>query len=262
MQTPESSLETLANRVAKLEAQNRRLRKTGIAALVVAAAVIAMGQAPAKKIIEANEFVLKDAAGKTRARLDMEVGRPTLALLSAGGLPIAALAGGDEPFFTLQKPGTTEQVQLGASKAFVGLAIYDKEIRAGLSLQKGVAALDIADEKGRVQLSLSGSSTETNMTTGPGLTIHDPDGKAFVSLGLSPLGAGADLTMHESGGNQSVLLSTFQGKPSLTLTDNEGFSADFGSADLVVPKTGRKESTSAASVVLFGKDKKVLWSAP
>jgi hypothetical protein len=69
MQTPESSLETLANRVTKLEAQNRRLKKAGIASLVVFAAIIAMGQMPAKKVIEANGFVLTDRNGRRLAEL-------------------------------------------------------------------------------------------------------------------------------------------------------------------------------------------------
>ena len=38
MPTPESSLEALASRVAMLEAQNRRLKKAGIALLIVASA--------------------------------------------------------------------------------------------------------------------------------------------------------------------------------------------------------------------------------
>jgi hypothetical protein len=38
-----------------------------------------MGQAPARKVIEANEFVLRDASGQKRARLSMEATeRPTL----------------------------------------------------------------------------------------------------------------------------------------------------------------------------------------
>jgi hypothetical protein len=73
MQIPKSTLEALADRVAKLEAQNRRLKKAGIASFIVAAAVIAMGQAPEKKVIEANEFVLQDASGKMRARLSLEL---------------------------------------------------------------------------------------------------------------------------------------------------------------------------------------------
>jgi len=63
LQTPESSLEALANQVAKLEAQNHCLKKAGMASFVVAVAIIAMGQAPAKKVIEANEFVLQNASG-------------------------------------------------------------------------------------------------------------------------------------------------------------------------------------------------------
>ena len=44
MPTPESSLESLAIRVAKLEAQNRRLKKAVIAALFIAMAVLTMGR--------------------------------------------------------------------------------------------------------------------------------------------------------------------------------------------------------------------------
>lgn len=52
------------------------------------------------------------------------------------------------------------------------------------------------------------------------------------------------------------------GGPSLELEDNEGFSTILGRSDLVENRTGRKERTPAASLVLFDKDKKVLWSAP
>jgi hypothetical protein len=58
MQIPETCLEALAYRVAKLEAQNRRIKKAGIASLIVAAAVFAMGQAQTNEVIEANEFHL------------------------------------------------------------------------------------------------------------------------------------------------------------------------------------------------------------
>jgi hypothetical protein len=50
--------------------------------------------------------------------------------------------------------------------------------------------------------------------------------------------------------------------PSLQLSDKEGFQAELGASSLVTLKTGETHRTSAASVVLFGKDKKVLWSAP
>ena len=40
----------------------------------------------------------------------------------------------------------------------------------------------------------------------------------------------------------------------------EGYSTHIGKTDLT--QTGRKEQTPAASLVLFDKDKKVLWAAP
>ena len=51
-------------------------------------------------------------------------------------------------------------------------------------------------------------------------------------------------------------------EPLIVVNDPEGFSAQLGSVDLVTPRTGEQHKTSAASLVLFGKDSKVLWSAP
>jgi hypothetical protein len=48
----------------------------------------------------------------------------------------------------------------------------------------------------------------------------------------------------------------------MTIEDNKGYSSVLGRSDLVLTKRGKKEQTPAASVVLFNKDKKVLWSAP
>ena len=51
-------------------------------------------------------------------------------------------------------------------------------------------------------------------------------------------------------------------EPTLQITDEAGFMSVIGSADLQTPRTGEAHKTSAASLVLFGKDGKVLWSAP
>lgn len=206
MQTPESSLEALANRVANLEMQNRRLKKAGIASFIVAAAVIAMGQAPAKKVIEANEFVLQDASGKTRARLSMEMkDKPALTFFRDQTTPAASLAGGDEPFLLLTRAGTTEQVQLGANKEFVGLAIYEKEISAGLSVQNGVPGLDLFYENGKPHVTLTASSADSY------LTMFDPDSKTSLSMGVPPLVG--TLQLQASGEKHTVTL-TWKGSTS------------------------------------------------
>jgi DNA helicase HerA-like ATPase len=48
----------------------------------------------------------------------------------------------------------------------------------------------------------------------------------------------------------------------LSLADGEDYETEIGNTALLSPLTGEKHSTSAASVVLLAKDKKVLWSAP
>ena len=200
MQPLESSLEALAKRVAKLEAQNRRLKRAGIAAVIVATAVITMGQAPAKKVIEANEFVLRDASGQARARLSMEMkDRPALSFYKDETNITASIAGGDEPYLTMWRTGTADVVQLTATKEILGLAIYEKEIRAGLSVQKGVPGLELYNEYGKPQVGLELSSR------GPNFTLTDPNFKASVEMGVFPPPGGPNLNMF--GQNKEVLWS-------------------------------------------------------
>ncbi|MGO9275658.1 MAG: hypothetical protein ACLQOO_36370 [Terriglobia bacterium] len=50
--------------------------------------------------------------------------------------------------------------------------------------------------------------------------------------------------------------------PSLQIADAAGFKVVTGSTDLQTISTGEAHRTSAASAILFGKDGKILWSAP
>jgi len=52
------------------------------------------------------------------------------------------------------------------------------------------------------------------------------------------------------------------GDPSLKLTDKGGLRAALGKTELITPRTGTTETRSVSSLVLFGPDGKVLWSAP
>ena len=63
-----SEKQTPADRIEKLERQNRRMKQAGTIALVLAGAVLLMGQAPATRTVEANEFVLKDGSVVVRGR--------------------------------------------------------------------------------------------------------------------------------------------------------------------------------------------------
>jgi hypothetical protein len=93
----------LHSRLSKLEKQNRRMKQFGSVVLAVVAAIAIMGQAQAKKAIEANEFVLRDGGGNVRAKLPMEVpagaapgypGSPQLVLIDDKGKQRVKLDGG------------------------------------------------------------------------------------------------------------------------------------------------------------------------
>jgi hypothetical protein len=106
--------------------------------------------------------------------------RPTLSFYNDYNSISTSLAGGDEPFLVLNRPGTLETVQLGANRTFFGLGIYEKEIRAGLSVQNGVPGLELYNESGKPQVGLELSSI------GPYFSMTDPDFKASLATGVSP----------------------------------------------------------------------------
>ena len=254
MQPHDLNLQALAERIGKLEAQNCRLKKTGIAVTVLISAVLFMGQEQTNRVVEANAFHLIDASGKIRAQLSMEMSGPILSLLDARGSPVVSLAGGDKPVLVLNRLGTTEQVQLGTNKTHFGLGLYDKEIRAGLSIQNGTSAIDLFDESGTAQATLVARST------GSFLRLRNPAGKEVSTLWVDSSAGGSSFNMSGSAGSLSVNLGEEAGGPGLEITDNEGFSTVLGRREMV--GTGRKERKPAAALLLLGKDRRVLWSAP
>ncbi len=109
MQPHERTVQALAERLTRLEAQNRRFRKAGIAALVLASAVAVMGQARTSRVLEANEFVLKDSSGAVRASLSVDrTNGPILTFYRDKYHISASLAGGDEPFLALFRSGRSQ----------------------------------------------------------------------------------------------------------------------------------------------------------
>jgi len=90
-QAPE--LAAVVARLEKVERQNRRLKRVGVVVLALAVAGMVMGQAmPRARIVEAEEFVLKDAARNVRAELAAFKDGPALTLLDENGKSRATLA--------------------------------------------------------------------------------------------------------------------------------------------------------------------------
>jgi hypothetical protein len=138
-------------------------------------------------------------------------------------------------------------------------------IRAAIVMAGGQPDLSLFDEKGMTRLSLSGGAIEDGgKVLGGGLTLYDShhrvradftaeDDSAFLQLyGLNPDDP-IRTTVTEAG-----LYSSGR----VHLVDADGFEASLGAANLITPLTGETHKTSAASLILFGKDKNVIWKAP
>ena len=93
-------------------------------------------------------------------------------------------------------------------------------------------------------------------TSGPFLRMGPLTGKATATLNPD------NLSLEGPVGKLRIALNHEAGGPNLTIEDNEGYSTVLGRSDFVQAKTGKQEQTPAASLVLFDKDKKVLWAAP
>ena len=207
-------IRVMAQRLEKLERQNRRLIQAGAMALVLLFSIVWMGQAPRKiRPLEADRFTLKDSTGKKRAELMMEETGPGLVLYDSVGKRIGRFGG----------------VSNGA----------------GLSLQ--------STEQGS-KLSL------VCQPAGPHLLLFDAAGKFRTELGASQ--RGPYLLLHDSNGSPRAALALDNEQPRLQLTDTDGFTAILGSNPLVTGNSQAVQKTNAASLLLFGKEREILWRAP
>jgi hypothetical protein len=83
----EPILDTLMQRLDRLERSSRRLKAMAVVVLLGAAAIVLMGQIPPHRFpraLEAEEFVLRDSRGQARATLGMTQ-NPAATLLRIDG---------------------------------------------------------------------------------------------------------------------------------------------------------------------------------
>jgi hypothetical protein len=233
--------QALAARLEKLEKQNRRIKGIGIVLLVLAAALVLMGQTPGHRTVEANEFVLKDADGTVRGRWSVAALGPRFVLLDATG---------------------KERVAFNMNPGGAGLTLSDASGRARAHLVATVngPGLLLTDANGKDRLFLFADDTENSA----GLGLQDEKGSQPVRLTVGP--DRAHLILFAPGERPTDRLIYLEAGPGLgpqvMVKDKEGFYTSIGTTDLRSPRTGATGKTSAASVILFDKDNKVLWQAP
>jgi hypothetical protein len=216
--------EALHQQLASLERRFRRLQCAVGMILLVLAASILMAQTASNRVVTANEFVLKDEGGVTRARLHFENGFAGLSIYDAANRRRAHL--GEE---------------WGAGAVMEMYSGNDADLR--------IVTLRTATTGNELHLSRKLLS-EIDLTCS--FLGSNSIGGLFVVPGEPHLQMSSD--------RKQIALE--MSSPSISVTDSDGFQSQMGASDLVTVRTGTTSKTSAASLVLFGKDKKVLWSTP
>lgn len=154
---------TVTQRLDRLERENRKLKLAGVATLIAITAVVLMGQATPKreaKVIEAEQFILKDSEGRHRGGLQvMADGRPILRLADEKGWPRAELVvlSNNTPalyFYDYEKGRDVDRkylAWLGVSRhGSVTLALVDPEEQSEAQLSVPGPRLHFIDKDGRV----------------------------------------------------------------------------------------------------------------
>jgi hypothetical protein len=94
----------------------------------------------------------------------------------------------------------------------------------------------------------------------PKLELMDANGNVRAGLGVFNETAYLDVLGIDP--KSSIDLTVGRDGPSLSVSDQKGFSSVIGVADLENVHTGESYKTSAASLVIFGKNGKTIWRAP
>lgn len=241
----------LVRRLEKLERENRRLKRLALLPFVLVAALGAIYVASCSSAgtrsnthgvsdkITAREFDVLDANGKVRVKIAMDCSVPKDCV----------------PAIDLYDENGSEVTSVGAGVLVISgpkgeTVVLDNNIQIK-GFQKGLWTGELAN--------LGAGS----MGPGGALTLSGKDGTTVMLESQSPMPGGAAATLDLSGkdGNSVFLDSD---SPVIEIADGKGSYMDLGSTSLVVQRTGTTEETSAASIVMFGNDKKhhVIWQAP
>jgi hypothetical protein len=262
------SLAEVEIRLAKLERQNRRLKRLGLLFLLIAGSGFFLAQAPRKPpsaapapatpaatydTLVVHRLELRDRAGKLRGLWSVKDGVPGLVLYDTAGNPRASLAvTADGPNLSLFDTAGKSRAQLAVTAAGPALRLADtaEKVRVGLAILADDAKLALFDTAGKNRATLAVGAE------GSLVGLSDVTGELRAGLGVTA--DGPDLMLFNTAGKPGAVLD----EDTFSVTDAQGFKAVVGVTETEVIKTGESHTTSAAAVTLFGKDGKVIWRAP
>jgi hypothetical protein len=160
------------------------------------------------------------------------------------------------PTPTPATPPPTPGPKVVEAESFV-LKDTNGRVRAELSMSGAGPSLKLRDESGSALVTLS---LNDSAPSGPLLLLSDPHHHASFALSVLE-GAGSQLSLTGERPDIQVGLRATPDGTALELSDKDGFSTTIGNG-VQAAKNGKAKKTSAASIALFGKDRRVLWSTP
>lgn len=268
MNTDTRSLADLEARLAKLERQNRRLKRLGLLFLLIAGSGFLLAQAPRKPLSAApvpatpaasydtlvvHRLELRDKAGTLGGLWTADLIGPRLELYDTAGemrVWLSVTPGG--PVLDLSDTARKTRARLSVTADGPDLRLYDaaEKRRAGLSVGDAGPALGLYDTAGQARAALAAPAD------GPTLALYDAAGRPRAGL------SEGSLDMWGQNGKVWASLDAGDSGPILQLRDAQQFRAVVGVTELETITTGESHKTGAAAVTLFGKDGKVIWRAP
>ena len=157
-------------------------------------------------------------------------------------------------------PTTAPAAPVGPEKIEAGSFIMkdsNGKIRAELSMAATGPTFKLLDENGAPQMRLS---LNDRSPQGPMMLLSDPQHHAGLSLSVLE-GMGSQLSLVGARPDIQARMEVAPGGTSLEMSDADGFTTSIGNG-MQASKGKQPKKTTAASVTLYGKDRKVLWSTP
>ena len=217
----------LVHRIERLERENRRLKRGALAGLVALAALVSIG-------------------------LMAQTQTPTKTPTPRKGTKAAAAAPAPAP----TPPAPVVLPKDIEAESFV-LKDSSGKVRAELSMSGTGPSFKLRDQSGSALVTLSLNDSAPG---GPLLLLSDPQHHAALAMSVLE-GAGSQVMLTGERPDIQAHIGGAPDGPTLELSERDGFSTSIGSG--VQPtKGGQSKKTTAASITLLGKARKLLWSEP
>ena len=236
MSEDEKSL--LERRMEVLERESSIVRRVGYLSLAIIGLFLLLGVANGQPsgeddVVTARRIELRDEQGNVRLSLGASPEEGKIEFRgSSGDMAMSLTSSYGIPSFTMYGAEERKLVNI------MSLPEGSSFIRLSSGIDEGffIASLD--------------------EVFGPTISLRNSSGEIVSRLDLSGLQV---MNPNRKG---RIRLTMEDGRPMLKLVDDNGFSSVLGSADLITPATGESSAKSAASLVLFDKDGKVIREFP